>query len=174
MSIFSIISLFLDRESFNQNTAYTKQCLAFHGWEVSSSPTGKELLSPTHQCEACGSISWCSPLKIYTAVSTEAARYAPGQAEGATDGGKVGGREGWRGRRVWPWKSPPGGVVEGQQGAPQHTKPALCEISSGHQEGPTALFSQSVPVCFLWASEAAPVRRAACWQHWKLCWVAAC
>lgn len=74
-------------------------------------------------------------------------------------------------RKDWPWKSPPGGVVEGQQGAPQYTKLALCEIS-GHPEGPTAVFSQSEPVCFLKASEPEPVRRAACWQCWRLCWVA--
>ena len=55
---------------------------------------------------------------------------------------------------------------------PQYTKPALCEISGGHWEGPTALFSQSEPVCFLKASEPEPVRRTACWQGWRLCWVA--
>lgn len=64
--------------------------------------------------------------------------------EKESDGGRR------RRRRVWPWKSPPGGAVKGQQGAPTlHTKLALCEISGGHQEGPTALFSQSEPVCFL-------------------------
>ncbi len=98
-----------------------KYCLAFHGWEVSSSPTVKELLLPTEQCGACGSISWCSPFKIYTVVSVEAARYAWGQSEKVVEGG---GRWRWR-RRVWPWKSPPGGAVEGQQEAPTVHKARL-------------------------------------------------
>lgn len=41
------------------------------------------------------------------------------------------------------------GWLRASKEPPQYTKLALCEISSGHWEGPTALFSQSEPVCFL-------------------------
>lgn len=79
-------------------------------------------------------------------------------------------KEGWRGR-VGHWRSPPDGLAEGRgKEPPRYTKLALCEISDGHREGPTALFSQSEPVCFLWASVAEPVRRAAGWQAWRLRW----
>lgn len=52
---------------------------------------------------------------------------------------------------------------------PQHTKLTLCKISGGHQEGPTAIFSQSEAVCFLWASEPECVSgagRCAGKHHW--------
>lgn len=60
------------------------------------------------------------------------------------------------------------GRLRASEESARRTKRALCEISGGHQEGPTALFSQSEPVCFLWASELEPVRRAACWQGCRL------
>lgn len=93
------------------------------------------------------------------------------RAERESDGGKKG--RGCNG----VGESGPGslhlvGRLRASKEPPQYTKLALCEISGGHREGPAALFSQSEPVCFLWASEPEPVRRAACWQEWKLCWVA--
>lgn len=42
---------------------------------------------------------------------------------------------------------------------PQHTKLTLCKISGVQQEGPTAIFSQSETVCFLWVLEPECVRR---------------
>lgn len=54
------------------------------------------------------------------------------------------------------------GQLRASKEPPQHTKLALCKISGGHHESPTAIFSQSEAVCFLWASEPASVRRAAC------------
>lgn len=41
------------------------------------------------------------------------------------------------------------GWLRASKELPQYTKLALCKISGGHQEGLTALFSQSESVCFL-------------------------
>lgn len=66
--------------------------------------------------QACGSISWCSPFKIYTTFPAEAERCVRGQGQRAVEASR-----GWWTRRTWPWKSPPGGPVEGQRGVgPAH------------------------------------------------------
>lgn len=53
------------------------------------------------------------------------------RAERESDGGR-----GWRWCRVWPWKSPPGGVVEGQQGAPTVHKACLVRDKRQAPGGP--------------------------------------
>lgn len=122
---------------FSKFYVYKIMC---HGREVSASPTVKELLLPTGL--------WINFLmlpfqNIHSGLrggSTVRMR-----AETESDGGRGGDGRGDLG----PGSLHLVGRLRASKQPPQHTKLALCEISGGHQEGPTALFSQSEPVCFL-------------------------
>lgn len=67
------------------------------------------------------------------------------RAQTETDGGSGGDGRG----ELGPGSLHLVGRLRAGEESGRRTKLALCEISGGHQEGPTALFSQSQPVCFL-------------------------
>lgn len=136
----------------------------FCGWEVSASPAVKELLLPARL--------WINFLmlpfqNIHSGLDEGSAVCIWGQRQQMMEGAGLMNDENLA-LEVSTWWGGWGPARRPRM----HTKLALCKISGGHQEGPPALFSQSEPVCFLWASEPEPVRRAACWQGRKLCWEA--
>lgn len=118
-----------------QNSVYM-----FHGWEVTASPTVKELLLPLGLWinflmlpfqNIHSGLSGGSTVRMRAETKSERGRGADGRGD------------------LSPGSLHLVGWLRAGKEPPQHTKLALCEISSGHQEGPTALFSQSEPVCFL-------------------------
>lgn len=111
-----------------------------HGWEVPASPTVTELLLP-----AGLRINFLM-LPFQNIHSGPSGGWAVRmRAETESDGGSGGDGRG----ELGPGSLHLVGRLRASEESGRHTKLALCEISNGHQEGPTALFSQSEPVCFL-------------------------
>lgn len=75
----------------NRNINLSVYEIIFHGWELKHLQLLRNCFCP----QACGSTSWCSPFKIYTAVSMEVAQYAWGQRQKVIEGEGVKDEKSW-------------------------------------------------------------------------------
>lgn len=79
---------------------------------------------------------------------------------------------GWLRNRVWPWKSPPGGVVEGQQGAPTVHKACLVWDKRRAPGGPCGTIFTITASLFSLGLSLSGEQHAGRYAGWRLYWVA--